>query len=54
MNVKRATHSEIVKQLKRAEGHLRALIGMFREWQGLCVAGATAARGGKRSFKSKA
>ena len=29
--MKHASHPEIIKRLKRAEGHLRATIGMFEE-----------------------
>lgn len=31
MNMKHASHPDIVKRLKRAEGHLRAVIAMFDE-----------------------
>lgn len=32
--MKHASHPEIIKRLKRAEGHLRATIGMFEEGKG--------------------
>jgi DNA-binding FrmR family transcriptional regulator len=32
--MKHASHSAIVKRLKRAEGHLRAIIGMFEDGRG--------------------
>ena len=34
MTAKHATHPAIVKRLKRAEGHLRSVIGMFEEGRG--------------------
>jgi uncharacterized protein len=34
MSSKHASHPAIVKRLKRAEGHLRAVIGMFEEGRG--------------------
>ena len=34
MATKHTTHPTIVKRLKRAEGHLRAVIGMFEDGRG--------------------
>lgn len=34
MSTKHASHPAIVKRLKRAEGHLRAVVGMFEEGRG--------------------
>lgn len=34
MSTKHASHATIVKRLKRAEGHLRAVIAMFEEGRG--------------------
>ncbi len=34
MLVEHASHPEIIKCLKRAEGHLRAIIRMFEEGKG--------------------
>ena len=29
-----ASHPDIVKRLKRAEGHLRSIVSMLEEWRG--------------------